>query len=116
MGSYNWAFWFNDLEIDTHMTFGQGVFAIHNSVQRTTNIICCVENFDYHYQKPYHKDVMFAPNQNHEATYNEVCKSNKHVYSDVATQCSHVERRLESFRVKGKVCHSTFGFNSSNLA
>jgi hypothetical protein len=116
MGLYNRVFWFNDLESKAHTTFGQGVFAIHSSIQHTTNKIYCVENFDYHYQKPYHKDVVFAPNRNHEATYNEVCRSSKLVYSDCATQCNHAKRRMESFPIKGKVCHSTFSSNSSNLA
>jgi hypothetical protein len=89
MGSYNRAFWFYNLEIEAHTTFGQGIFAIHSSVQCTTNKIYCAKNFDYHYQKPYHKDVVSTPNQNHGTAYNEVCRSSEHVYSDGATQCNH---------------------------
>jgi len=54
-------------------------------------------------------------NQNYKSTYNAICRSDKPLHLDGATQCSHVEGRLESFLAKGEVCHSTSNLGSSYL-
>jgi hypothetical protein len=49
MGSYNWAFWFDDPKIDNHMTFGQGISIVHNLVEHKIDRIGCERNPNDHY-------------------------------------------------------------------
>lgn len=46
---YNWVFWFDYPKIDTHMTFGQGIFIVHSLVERKTDRINYAQNPNDHY-------------------------------------------------------------------
>jgi hypothetical protein len=57
-----------------------------------------------------------TPNENHEATCDEVYKSGKFLHLDGTIKHCYAKRRMESFPTKGKVCCPTFGSKLNNLA
>jgi hypothetical protein len=115
MGTYDWAFQFDDLQIDIHLASGQGVFTVHSLIKCKHNRIYGASSFGNHYQKSHHEDVVFPANWNHKATYDVFCKSDKPLLSDGSLKHIRAEGRLESFIIQGEVCCLTFGAYSSDL-
>jgi hypothetical protein len=116
MGSYDWAFKFDDPKVDTHMAFGQGIFIVNNSIKHKCDKICYARNFGNHYRKSCCKDVVFALSHNHKATYDAIYKNNEPLRSNGTIKCNRAKGRLKTSPIKKEACRSSFGLDSSYMA
>ncbi len=115
MGSYNWAFKFDDPKVDTHMAFGQGIFIVNNSVEHKCDKKIYARNFGNHYRKSFCKDVVSTLSQNHKATYDAIYKNSEPLHSNGTIKCNRAKGRSKTSPIKREACRSSFGLDSSYM-